>query len=117
MVGPQQHVAKWLCASDVYISASKREGLSNTLLEAMATGLPSAVTRVSGVMDLVAEPNAGFVVNVGDVDAMTAAIIDLASNGDLRLRMGEAARRKVENSYSIDAVTDGHERLYWRLVR
>lgn len=117
MVGPQQNVAKWLGASDVYISASKREGLSNTLLEAMATGLPSAVTRVSGVMDLVAEPNAGFVVNVGDVDAMTAAIIDLASNADLRLKMGEAARCKVENSYSIDAVTDGHERLYWRLVR
>lgn len=117
MVGPQQHVAKWLGASDVYISASRREGLSNTLLEAMATGLPSAVTRVSGVMDLVAEPNAGFVVNVGDLDAMTAAIIDLASSADLRLKMGEAARRKVENSYSLDAVTDGHERLYWRLVR
>lgn len=117
MVGPQQDVAKWLGASDVYLSASKREGLSNTLLEAMATGLPSAVTRVSGVTDLVAEPNAGFVVNVSDVDAMTAAIVDLAANADIRLNMGQAARRKIENSYSMDAVTNAHERLYWSLVR
>lgn len=115
-VGSQQQVEKWLGASDIYISASNREGLSNTLLEAMATGLPSAVTRVSGVTDLVAGTNAGIVVDVGDMDAMAAAIVALASDADLQLRMGQAARLKIESSYSIDAVADGHERLYWRLV-
>jgi len=117
LVGAKKEVEKWLGAADVYVSASNREGLSNTLLEAMASGLPSAVTRVSGAMDLVAESNAGIVVDVGDMDALAAAIVRLASDNDLQLKMGQAARRKVEISYSIDAVAAGHEGLYSQLVR
>lgn len=116
MVGEQQQVEQWLGAADVYVSSSNREGLSNTLLEAMASGLPSVVTRVSGATQLVEEAFAGLVVEVGDMEAMAAAMVDLASDIEIQARMSEAARRKVERSYSIDAVTDGHEKLYRKLL-
>jgi glycosyltransferase involved in cell wall biosynthesis len=67
-------------------------------------------------MELVAESDAGIVVDVGDMDAMAAAIVHLASNPRLQTDMGQAARQKVELLYSIDAVASGHEKLYWRLV-
>lgn len=116
VAGQQANVEAWMAAADVYVSSSLWEGLSNTLLEAMSCGLPVAVTRVSGVTELVEDADAGLVVEVGDDAALASAIVRLAQDVHLRRRLGDAARLAVERTYSLEAVADRHETLYRRLM-
>lgn len=114
-VGEQKDVHLWLGASDVYVSSSNREGLSNTLLEAMASGLPSVATRVSGVPQLIDAEDAGIGVDIGNVAGLAGAIVQMASDAATRLRQGSRARAVIESSYTISRVAELHERLYRRL--
>jgi glycosyltransferase involved in cell wall biosynthesis len=114
--GAQRNVPAWLAASDVYAMPSILEGLSNSLLEAMASSLPTVCTEVSGVDELIAEPGAGIVVAQGDIDGFAQAIVKLASDSGLRHKMGTIARHVVEERFSIDVVAGQHARLYARLI-
>lgn len=114
-VGGQKDVHLWLGACDAYVSSSNREGLSNTLLEAMASGLPSVATRVSGVPQLIDAEDAGIGVDIGDLSGLAAAIVRLASDAATRLRQGGRARAVIESGYTISRVAELHERLYRRL--
>jgi glycosyltransferase involved in cell wall biosynthesis len=112
VVGPQSDMPAWYRAADIYLCSSNHEGLSNTLLEAMASGLPVVSTAVSGVGALVASPNAGRVVPVGGVAALAAALDEMTEDETARQTMGNHAREAVQAEYSIDAVALGHLRLY-----
>ena len=114
--GLQTNVESWLGAADVYVLASHIEGLANTLLEAMASGLPVVSTRVSGVPETVEEAGAGLVVDVGQTDQLADALIRLANNSSLRCQMGRAGRTVILKTYSIDHVAKLHERLYCNVL-
>ena len=114
-VGQNTSVEKWLGASEFYVSPSHWEGLSNTLLEAMATGLPALVTRVSTVGELIEEPGAGLVVPVGDVDALSVGLIQMVQDPVQRLAWGRAGRAAILARYSIEAVAQNYEKMYYRL--
>lgn len=116
VVGQQANISEWMGASDIYVSASNHEGLSNTLLEAMSCGLPVVVTRVSGTREVVEEPGAGLAVDICDVEALARAIAALALDDSLREQLGRKARAVIEERYSIQAVVRRHELLYERLV-
>ena len=68
LAGQRSDVATWYRAADVYVIPSLLEGLSNTMIEALASGLPVISTRVSGSSILLESPTAGLVVDVGDVE-------------------------------------------------
>ena len=114
--GQQRNIEQWMGSADIYVISSRNEGLSNTLLEAMASGLPVVATRVSGVTELVEEPGAGLVADIGDTDGLARALVRLASDRPLRERLGVAARRVIERRYSIETVAEKHEALYRRLL-
>lgn len=114
--GQQSDVDRWLGAAEVYVSTSDREGLSNTLLEAMSTGLPSVATRVSGVDELIVATGAGIAVEIGDVPAIRRAIVDLASAPELRRDQGQRARTCIEARYSVAKVAALHEDVYLSLA-
>lgn len=114
--GMQSNVEYWLGAADVYVLASHREGLSNTLLEAMASGLPVVSTRVSGAHETVEEVGAGLVVDVGQMDQLADALIRLANDSSLRSQMGRAGRTVILKTYSINHVAVLHEHLYDKLL-
>lgn len=116
LAGLQSNVESWLGAADVYVLASHREGLSNTLLEAMASGLPIVSTRVSGVCETVEEAGAGLVVDVRQMDQLAGALIRLAKDSSLRNHMGGAGRPLILSTYSISHVATLHERLYDKLL-
>lgn len=116
-VGHQDNIDEWLGASDIYASTSRREGLSNTLLEAMATGLPVIATRVSGVSDLIESPAAGIAVDIDNMDDVADRILALAVNPGLQKKLGERARAVVVDGYSINSVAAAHERLYMKVYR
>jgi len=111
-VGMQTNVSEWLGASDVYVLSSFIEGLSNTLLEAMASGLPAVVTSVSGSVELIKETESGFVVDVNDTLSYSNALLTLFKSEEMRQRMGSNARKVIESKYSLSFVADEYERVY-----
>lgn len=116
LAGSSKEVEAWMGAADLYVLPSFVEGLSNTLLEAMACGLPVLTTRVSGADDLVGATGAGLVVDVSDSQAMADAFIRLTGSPELREEMGKRARRTIEDGYSLEATATKHVAVYRELV-
>lgn len=118
IAGVQDNIEDWMGAADIYVLSSFHEGLSNSLLEAMASGLPVVATRVSGVNDLVDSTGSGLVVEINNLDGIAEALVKLANDAELRQDMGLLARKAImENGYSIVSVAERHEKLYMQLVQ
>ena len=90
LLGERSDIPDVLRALDLFVLPSLGEGISHTILEAMATGLPVLATRVGGNPDLVIENETGQLVNPGDCTAMARWIIAYASDDTLRCRHGTA---------------------------
>lgn len=105
----------YLAEAMIYVLPSYNEGLPMSVLEAMAAGLPVLSTPVGGIPEAVTDGVEGFLVEPGDIDALVARLNQLLETPDLAHRMGEAARRKVESTFSSDAVLPCLERLYKEL--
>ena len=112
LVGASPQVADWMRMADIYALSSNREGLSNTTIEAMASGLPSVVTAVSGMRDLVESNDAGIVVPRADPPALAQALTCLMDDAALRERLGANARRAVLRDFSIEVVAHAHLAVY-----
>jgi sugar transferase (PEP-CTERM/EpsH1 system associated) len=110
--GMRNDVPDLMRAFDVFVLPSRREGISNTVLEAMASGLPIIATAVGGNLELVEENRNGMLVPPGDPAAIAAAIDRYASDPELIERHGGAGRQRVETEYSMRAMVDGYLSVY-----
>jgi glycosyltransferase involved in cell wall biosynthesis len=99
-------------AADLYVLASRSEGLSMALLEAMACGLPPVVSNIPGNADVVAEAENGLLVRPEDEEALAAALERVLRDAALRARLAAAARETVERRYSADLMNRRYARLY-----
>ena len=102
-------VENYLCDADIFVLSSLYEGVPLSILEAMAAGLPIVSTDVGGVKDIVTDN--GILVNSGDVDAMTQAILKLIRDRTLRLKYGEHSLANVKK-YDIENVSKHYIDLY-----
>lgn len=93
---------------------SLAEGVSNTILEAMATGLPVAATAVGGNVELVQEGVTGLLVPAADPDALAGALIALAADPGRAAGMGRAGRAAAEARFSLDAMVSTYRQVYDR---
>lgn len=109
--GSRDDVADLLRSFDLFVLGSRREGISNTLLEAMASGLPLVATDTGGNRELV-EPRLGSLVPVGDRIALAQTICRYAGDAELRNRQGAAARAAAETRYSLAGMVDDYRQLY-----
>lgn len=114
LVGSSGQVADYLAAADAFVLPSRLEGMSNAILEAMASGLPVIANAVGGNPELVAHGQTGLLCEAGDPGAMVAALRRLMSDADLRQRMGHAARRRAQDMFSIDSMITGYADFYRR---
>lgn len=113
--GASANVADWLRAMDVFVLPSLNEGISNTLLEAMASGLPTLATAVGGNTELVAEAEGGGLFTPGDVQALAARIAAYVADPALRSRDGALSRARAEREFSLQRMVTRYEDLYRRL--
>ena len=101
---------------DCFVLPSLGEGISNTILEAMASGLPVIATQVGGNPELVQEGRTGHLVPAADPGALARAIIKLAQSPEKSRAMGYAGRKRIEAQFSMTAMIDSYQQIYDRLL-
>lgn len=115
-LGQRQDIPDLLRCTDISLLSSHQEGFSNSVLEAMAAGIPSIVTNVGGNTEAIADGETGIVVPARDPERLAAAIEKLATDEALRLRMGRKARVIVEEKFDLATCVARYECLYDGLI-
>ncbi|MDD2720447.1 MAG: TIGR03088 family PEP-CTERM/XrtA system glycosyltransferase [Gallionella sp.] len=115
--GERADIAQLMAAMDLFVLPSLGEGISNTILEAMASGLPVVATAVGGNPELVRPGETGALVPAADPEAMAQALLAYARDDQLRSRHGQAARAVIDSGFSMDAMTQGYLSVYDRVLR
>jgi glycosyltransferase involved in cell wall biosynthesis len=114
--GERQDIPEILRGLDCFVLPSRSEGISNTILEAMASCLPVIATEVGGNPELVDNEITGKLVPPDSPDALATAIINYACDPDAAARAGRSARRAVKQRFSLDAMVSGYCGLYDKLL-
>ena len=115
--GERTDVADIMRGLHTFALPSLAEGISNTILEAMASGLPVIATGVGGNADLVADGQTGEIVPPGDPQAMALRLVALASDPARARRMGQAGRQRVEAAFSMQAMVTNYQHVYDQQLR
>jgi len=111
-LGEQQDVGTYLSSFDIAVMSSDTEGCSNSLLEAMALGIPVIATDVGGNREVVSPGENGLLVPPGNAEALAKAIITVLENPGLVKSMGEKARQRVVTEFSLERMVSQYESLY-----
>ncbi|MEH6449002.1 MAG: glycosyltransferase family 4 protein [Oleispira sp.] len=114
--GFQDNVQDWLGASDLMVSATLSEGLSNALIEATATGLPIVATNVGGNPEVVEHGFNGLLVDKEDSLALANAMWKTVNNNEQYLEMCKNSRIKAERDFSNNVMVKRLETLYEQLI-
>ena len=112
LTGPREDVDHLMRRFAVFAVSSLVEGISLTILEAMASALPVVATRVGGNPELVRPGENGDLVPARDPDALAAALSPYLDDPMLASRHGDAGRQRVEREFSIETMIAGYLRLY-----
>jgi glycosyltransferase involved in cell wall biosynthesis len=116
-VGKVADVRTLLRAADLLVRPSLTEGMSNVVLEAMASGLPVVGTRTGGLKEQVEDGVTGILVGPGDGEALAEAILALMRDKKRRGEMGSAGRARAKDRYSMESVVEAYENLYDNVVQ
>lgn len=115
--GYRENLLPVYASFDVFFLSSRREGLPNSILEAMALGVPVVTTDVAGAKELVVDKKTGYVLPQGDVENLASAIARLLSNTFLKKQMGRAGRERIEQEFSFSTRLRRVEDLYARILK
>lgn len=115
-LGQRSDVARLLGFFDVFWLASGYEGQSNALMEAMLAGLPVVVSDIPGNRDLVVSEETGFLVSVGDRADFARRTRALFDDPELARRVGQAARTRMLEQFSVARMVERHVSLYRELA-
>lgn len=114
--GHRSQLADIYAATDVLVISSLTEGIPNVLLEAFAHGKPAVATSVGGVPEVLEEGRTGWLVDVGDHQAIARHVVRLLDAPELRAQMGATARATIEQQFSFENRTKALETLYDRIT-
>lgn len=115
-VGARDDVADLLKAMDIFVLPSLMEGMSNTILEAMATGVPVIATRVGGNPEIVTDAVAGYLFEPGDAVDLSKKLATLLLDRGLRGSIGHEARKRILKDFSLEVMLTRYRELYLGLV-
>jgi glycosyltransferase involved in cell wall biosynthesis len=112
LLGEKDEIPSWLAAFDLYCLPSLWEGLPNSLLEAMALGLPVVASDVDGVPEAVTDGKSGLLVPPAKPAALARALQALSSDADRRAALGAAAKAAIAERFTLRRMIDEYERAY-----
>jgi len=107
-----QNIAQFYDGLDLYLSTSMHEGIPMSVLEAMAHGLPVIAPKVGGFCEIIENGVHGFLVENRNAGDFAERCLSLYEDGQLRNRMGKAARDRVEKNFSIERMSSQYYKLY-----
>lgn len=116
LAGDRSDVPELMRTFDAFVLPSLNEGISNTILEAMACALPIVATRVGGNVELLEDGVTGRLVPPRDVDTMARTMLDDFLDPRSAHQRGQRARAEVEQRFSLDAMVAAYGDLYERLL-
>lgn len=116
MPGKRTDIANLLRAMHLFVLPSRNEGISNTILESMSTGLPVIASDVGGNPELISDGENGALVPANDVDALAAAIERYLDDPALVDAHGAAARERAVRHFSLSAMVQSYQRMYDRML-
>jgi sugar transferase (PEP-CTERM/EpsH1 system associated) len=111
-LGDRNDVPSLLNAFDIFVLPSLSEGLSNTLLEAMATALPVVASAVGGNPEVIEDGVSGLLFPAGEAEALARILVRLGRNAHERSALGAAARERAQRQFSFGATVEKYEHLY-----
>jgi sugar transferase (PEP-CTERM/EpsH1 system associated) len=114
--GARNDVPDLLRSMDVFVLPSLNEGISNTILEAMACARPVVAARVGGNPELVVEGETGALYDAGSPDALASCLAAYARDLARRHAHGQAARRRICEGFSLEAMVGRYEQFYDELI-
>lgn len=114
--GEAAEPGEFLRGLDIFVLPSLAEGFSNSLIEAMARGLPAVAAAVGANPEVISDGEDGFLVPPGDPRLLGERIAALAGDLSLRRRIGRAGRRRVEDAFTLEAMCRGYRDLYYEVA-
>ena len=106
---------QYMTAADIFCLPSYREGFGMTIIEAAACGVPAVASRIYGITDAVEEGRTGLLFPVGDVAALTQALLKLVTKNELRQKMGNDAHERALELFSSEKIAHDLLKLYEKL--
>ncbi|MGH2886458.1 MAG: glycosyltransferase, partial [Solirubrobacteraceae bacterium] len=116
-LGPTDAPLSALRGATVFVMASWRESFPYVVLEAMSAGLPIVSTDVGGVREAITDGRDGMLVAPADPAGLARATVAMLDDGDLRIRLGAAARDRVEREFTRQKMLAGLSDLYTQIPR
>ncbi len=116
LLGMRQDIPQILSISNLFILPSLGEGMPNSILEAMAAGLPVVASNVGGNPEVVVDGETGILVAAAEPAPLADGILKILQNPDLAVQMGLAARKRAEEIFSVDKNVSSYEQLYEQLL-
>lgn len=117
LAGERRDVPAIMRGLDAFVLPSLAEGISNTILEAMASGLPVLATRVGGNPELLDEGQTGLLVDAGSVESLRDGLLRLAGDPAAAAAMGRAGRQRAEQQFSINGMVNAYAGVYDALLK
>jgi len=116
MTGSRNDVPELMAALDVFVLPSKAEGISNTILEAMATALPVIATDVGGNAQLVLDNETGFIIPSEAVSVLVDRLQQYANDENLLKQHAQAGRVRADKSFSLEHMVSQYQAVYEQLL-
>jgi sugar transferase (PEP-CTERM/EpsH1 system associated) len=114
--GDRNDIPDLMRAMDIFVLPSRNEGISNTILEAMASGLPVIATAVGGNVELVTEGETGALAPPGDPQALAETLKNYVNNPGQITRQGKSARTRAESDFDIDVMVENYLTVYDQIL-
>jgi sugar transferase (PEP-CTERM/EpsH1 system associated) len=116
LCGFSDRIPEMLSAMDIFVQASRAEGMSNTLLEAMAAGLPLVASNVGGNSEVIVNGETGYLFPPGDRAALVHHLDGLMGSAQLRSRLGRTGRQRALRELNVHRMLDQYRKLYRELA-
>jgi glycosyltransferase involved in cell wall biosynthesis len=116
LAGDRSDIAQFMRYFDIFVLPSIAEGIPNTILEAMATGLPIIATDVGGNPELVSNEINGTLIPASNPEVMAETLLDYVNDSEKRQRHGEQSRQRALSEFSLATMVSRYQGVYDQLL-